>query len=131
MYGLDRILMLHPRSEDDEVFLDMYGKTNMPGVLAAGRVNRQGRILAAWGAKVNKQGVSDAVVDFNSDNTYTVHHSVGHTDYIPQLTVEDSRDVIGYFQIQPYSFKVRVTFSGQEGSAYPNAFSYVLFGDNR
>lgn len=131
MYGLDRILMLHPRSQDGDTFLDLYGKTNMPGVLAAGRVNRDGRVLAAWGAKVNKQGVSDAVVDFNSDNTYTVHHSVGHTDYIPQLTVEDSRDVIGYFQIQPYSFKVRVTFSGESGSAYPNAFSYVIFGDNR
>lgn len=131
MYGLDRILMLHPRSEDDEVFLDMYGKTNMPGVLAAGRVNRDGQVLASWGAKVNKQGIDRPEVVRNSDNTYTVYHSVGHSDYIPQLTVEDSRDVIGYYQIQPYSFKVRVTYSGQEGSAYPNAFSYVIFGDNR
>lgn len=111
--------------------LSVRGATDIPGVLAAGRVNARGQVLASWGARVKDRGTDNVRVSMISDNTYIVYHSIGHLDYVVQLTVQNSWNVASYYDITPWSFRVKMSYPGGSwGNAYAGEFSYVCIGTN-
>ena len=110
--------------------LDIFGDTNMPGILAAGKVTKWGTIDNAYGAKVNETGKVLARVERQGDNSYKVYHRIGHSNYTVQITPFDTRDAGSILEVAPTYF--RCCFYGTVDSRrYQHEFCYTCIGNNQ
>ena len=110
--------------------LDIFGDTNMPGILAAGKVTKWGTIDNAYGAKVNETGKVLARVERQGDNSYKVYHRIGHSNYTVQITPFDTRDAGSILDIAPTYF--RCCFYGtMDNNKYQHEFCYTCIGNNQ
>lgn len=106
------------------------GRTDMPGVLAAGIARTTGGVDNAFGAKVNRQGYDSAWVERQSDNSYKVYHSIGHSNYSVQVTVfGDSRDAGCVMDIQDYYFTC-CFYNPVDVYKEQQNFTYLCIGPN-
>lgn len=106
------------------------GKTDMPGVLAAGIARMIGGVDNAFGAKVNRQGYDSAWVERQRDNSYKVYHSIGHSNYSVQVTVfGDSRDAGCVMDIQDYYFTC-CFYNPVDVYKEQQNFTYLCIGPN-
>lgn len=110
--------------------LNIKGETDMPGVLASGRVSLSGSMEKAWGAKANRQGYAYPVSERYGNNLYRVYHTVGHDEYSVQITPFDTRDAACIMELTPYYFTCR--FGGTtDNKNYAHRFCYAIFGENK
>ena len=106
------------------------GKTDMPGVLAAGIARTTGTVQNAYGAKVNRQGYNRAACERQRDNSYKVYHSIGHSNYSVQVTVfGDSRDAGCVMDIQDYYFTC-CFYNPVDTYKEQHDFTYLCIGPN-
>ena len=106
------------------------GKTDMPGVLAAGIANMSGTVQNAYGAKVNRLGYEGAWCERQRDNSYIVYHSIGHSNYSVQVTVfGDSRDAGCVMDIQDYYFTC-CFYNPVDTYKEQHNFTYLCIGPN-
>ena len=106
------------------------GRTDMPGVLAAGIARMIGGVDNAFGAKVNRQGYDSAWVERQRDNSYKVYHSIGHSNYSVQVTVfGDSRDAGCVMDIQDYYFTC-CFYNPVDVYKEQQNFTYLCIGPN-
>ena len=106
------------------------GKTDMPGVLAAGIANMSGTVRNAYGAKVNRLGYEGAWCERQRDNSYKVYHSIGHSNYSVQVTVfGDSRDAGCVMDIQNYYFTC-CFYNPVDTYKEQHNFTYLCIGPN-
>ena len=106
------------------------GKTDIPGVLAAGIARTTGGVDNAFGAKVNRQGYDSAWVERQRDNSYKVYHSIGHSNYSVQVTVfGDSRDAGCVMDIQDYYFTC-CFYNPVDVYKEQQNFTYLCIGPN-
>ena len=105
--------------------LDVRGKVNMPGVLAAGRASSQGIMQYGW--KMSK--ISNLDVNKNGTGRYTITHDIGHQKYSPIIiqlgqSVFPSVDYIGNYAVE-CSF-----WEKDSGNLTDAPFSFTLIGEN-
>ena len=106
------------------------GRTDMPGVLAAGIANMSGTVQNAYGAKVNRLGYEGAWCERQRDNSYKVYHSIGHSNYSVQVTVfGDSRDAGCVMDIQNYYFTC-CFYNPVDTYKEQHNFTYLCIGPN-
>lgn len=106
------------------------GRTDMPGVLAAGIARTTGTVQNAYGAKVNRQGYTGAWCERQRDNSYKVYHSIGHSNYSVQVTVfGDSRDAGCVMDIQDYYFTC-CFYNPVDTYKEQHNFTYLCIGPN-
>ena len=106
------------------------GKTDMPGVLAAGIAKTTGTVQNAYGAKVNRQGYDYAACERQRDNSYKVYHSIGHSNYSVQVTVfGDSRDAGCVMDVQDYYFTC-CFYNPVDTYKEQHNFTYLCIGPN-
>lgn len=106
------------------------GKTDMPGVLAAGIAKMSGTVSNAYGAKVNRLGYEGAWCERQRDNSYKVYHSIGHSNYSVQVTVfGDSRDAGCVMDVQDYYFTC-CFYNPVDTYKEQHNFTYLCIGPN-
>ena len=106
------------------------GKTDMPGVLAAGIAKMSGTVSNAYGAKVNRLGYEGAWCERQRDNSYKVYHSIGHSNYSVQVTVfGDSRDAGCVMDVQDYYFTC-CFYNPVDTYKEQHNFTYLCVGPN-
>ena len=106
------------------------GRTDMPGVLAAGIAKTTGTVQNAYGAKVNRQGCDYASCERQRDNSYKVYHSIGHSNYSVQVTVfGDSRDAGCVMDVQDYYFTC-CFYNPVDTYKEQHNFTYLCIGPN-
>lgn len=105
--------------------LHFKGKTNMPGVLAAGSVNSEGAHSNKWGAKVATSSQSVT----KTTGVYTVPHNIGHSSYSVQATCHDSNRYFIWCSSRQNNYVV-INIANAAGSAVNANFDYTLVGDN-
>ena len=106
------------------------GPTNMPGVLAAGIAGAYGGVRKAYGAKVNSLGYDSARCERQSDNSYKVYHSIGHSNYSVQVTVfGNSRDAGCVMDVQDYYFTC-CFYNPVDVNKEEHDFTYLCIGPN-
>ena len=106
------------------------GRTDMPGVLAAGIAGAFGGVRNAYGAKVNRLGYDKAVCERQRDNSYIVYHSIGHSNYSVQVTVfGNSRDAGCVMDVQDYYFTC-CFYNPVDVNKEEHDFTYLCIGPN-
>ena len=105
------------------------GRTDMPGVLAAGIAKRLGSVANAFGAKVNRQGYDNAACERQRDDTYKVYHSIGHSNYSVQVTPINTRDTGCILDVSDYYFTC-CFYGPQDNWRYQHDFHYLCIGPN-
>ena len=105
------------------------GRTDMPGVLAAGIAKMNGRVSNAFGAKVNRQGYDIAFCERQRDDTYKVYHTIGHSNYSVQITPRDTRDAGCVLDISDYYFTC-CFYGTMDTDRYQHDFHYLCIGPN-
>ena len=106
------------------------GKTDIPGVLAAGIARTLGSVSNAFGAKVHRQGYDYAICERQRDNSYKVYHSIGHSNYSVQVTVfGDSRDAGCVMEISDYYFRC-CFYNPVDVYKEEHDFTYLCIGPN-
>lgn len=102
---------------------------DMPGVpLCGAMVTKSGSIVKSFGRYKNKRGEGYPRVSYSySTRTYTVYHSIPHSNYIPMLTVGNCHysDQANYRNISAYSFDVNIT--NYQMAYQQQDFSYICF----
>ena len=102
---------------------------DMPGVpLCGAMVTKSGAIVKSFGRYKKKSGASQPQVSYSySTRTYTVYHSIPHSNYIPMLTVGNCHysDQANYRNISAYSFDVNIT--NYQMAYQQQDFSYICF----
>ena len=102
---------------------------DMPGVpLCGAMVTKSGSIVKSFGKYKNKRGEGYPRVSYSySTRTYTVYHSIPHSNYIPMLTVGNCHysDKANYRNISAYSFDVNIT--NYQMAYQQQDFSYICF----
>lgn len=102
---------------------------DMPGVpLCGAMVTKSGDIVKSFGRYKNRSGKSYPQVSYSySTRTYTVYHSIPHSNYIPMLTVGNCHysDQANYRNISAYSFDVNIT--NYQMAYQQQDFSYICF----
>lgn len=102
---------------------------DIPGVLCAARVDRFGSAGAVYGKRALPVGRIKPVIEYTATNGYRVHHSIGHSHYIPFVTpsggvgamVEMGAVTDTYFEFKMYN---------RNGAAVEGAFNYQCIGEN-
>lgn len=105
------------------------GRTDMPGILAAGIAKMNGRVSNAFGAKVNRQGYDIAFCERQRDDTYKVYHTIGHSNYSVQITPRDTRDAGCVLDISDYYFTC-CFYGTMDTDRYQHDFHYLCIGPN-
>lgn len=102
---------------------------DMPGVpLCGAMVTKSGTVVKSFGRYKNKRGEGFPRVSYSySTRTYTVYHSIPHSNYIPMLTVGNCHysDQANYRNISAYSFDVNIT--NYQMAYQQQDFSYICF----
>ena len=110
--------------------LDIFGETNMPGILAAGKVTKWGTIDNVYGAKVNENGRDGARVERQGDNSYKVYHRIGHSNYTVQITPFDTRDAGSILEVASTYF-LCCFYGTTDNNRYQHEFCYTCIGNNQ
>ena len=105
------------------------GKTDMPGVLAAGIVRTIGGVDNAFGAKVHRQGYGIAFCERQRDDIYKVYHSIGHSSYSVQITPINTRDAGCVLDVSEYYFTC-CFYGTTDNDRYQHDFNYLCIGPN-
>lgn len=106
------------------------GKTDMPGVLAAGIARAFGGVKNAYGAKAHRLGYNYADCERQRDNSYIVYHSIGHSNYSVQVTVfGNSRDAGCVMDVQDYYFTC-CFYNPVDVIKEEHDFTYLCIGPN-
>ena len=105
------------------------GRTDMPGVLAAGIARTTGEVDNAYGAKVHRQGYDVAACERQRDNIYKVYHSIGHSSYSVQITPRDTGDVGCILDVSDYYFTC-CFYGPQDNARHQHDFHYLCIGQN-
>ena len=106
------------------------GRTDMPGVLAAGIARMTGTVQNAYGAKVNRQGYDIAVCEWQREGYYKVYHSIGHSNYSVQITVfGNSRDAGCVMDVKDYYFTC-CFYNPVDVYREQQNFTYLCIGPN-
>ena len=102
---------------------------DMPGVpLCGAMVTKSGTVVKSFGRYKNERGKGYPRVSYSySTRTYTVYHSIPHSNYIPMLTVGNCHysDQANYRNISAYSFDVNIT--NYQMAYQQQDFSYICF----
>lgn len=98
------------------------GVYDKPGVLASASVSSTGTSTKKWGAKTGNSTKPSA-------GTYTISHTIGHTDYTVQITPLTSARV-GYISAKN-STSVTIVMTNMSGTATDTAFDYLITGNNQ
>lgn len=122
--GENRIFELSASESDN--FLKLTGTMDMPGLLAAGRVNSSGILQTGAFGKV-----TGAVRD--SQGQFTISHSIGHTNYAINLTLYHSgtgNNLTIYYGSRTNSvFTVKIV-DPHTGNPDDREFSFAIYGSN-
>ena len=105
------------------------GKTDMPGVLAAGIARNYGGVDNAFGAKVHRQGYNRAVCERQRDDIYKVYHTIGHSNYSVQVTPINTRDAGCILDVSDYYFTC-CFYGTMDTDRYQHDFHYLCIGQN-
>lgn len=105
------------------------GKTDMPGVLAAGIARTSGSVYNAFGAKVHRQGYDTPYSERQWDNIYKVYHSIGHSNYSVQITPINTRDTGCVLDVSDYYFTC-CFYGTTDNDRYQHDFHYLCIGQN-
>lgn len=105
------------------------GRTDMPGVLAAGIARTIGGVDNAFGAKVNRQGYDSAWVERQRDDIYKVYHTIGHSNYSVQITPINTRDAGCILDVSDYYFTC-CFYGTMDTDRYQHDFHYLCIGPN-
>lgn len=105
------------------------GRTDMPGVLAAGIARTYGTVDNAFGAKVNRQGYDIAFCERQRDDIYKVYHSIGHSNYSVQVTPINTRDAGCVLDVSEYYFTC-CFYGTTDNDRYQHDFHYLCIGQN-
>ena len=105
------------------------GRTDMPGILAAGIARTIGGVDNAFGAKVNRQGYDSAWVERQRDDIYKVYHTIGHSNYSVQITPRDTRDAGCVLDVSDYYFTC-CFYGTMDNDRYQHDFHYLCIGPN-
>lgn len=97
------------------------GAMDIPGVLASASVASGGTSSRQWGAKV---GTSTKA----STGTYTINHSIGHSNFAVHITPQTASRV-GYVSARTNT-TVTIVITNLSGTATDTAFDYCLTGNN-
>lgn len=126
-YGISKHFIID--KDDPEAFVTLKGATDLPGILAGGRCDSYGTVNYQWGRYADAQGYTKARVEKIAYGKYKVHHSIGHTRYTPQVTVENvgSLASANFTDIRETYFVAMIYGSSGLRDA---AFSYNCIGDN-
>ncbi len=109
----------------DEHGVQIGEDTAFPGVLAAGVASSNGTVLKSWGAKVKQYGLDRVFVERIGTGQYKVHHSIGHSNYIPTATpFGTSAITITIFDISDYYFTLETYETGGKAK-YNSGFTYL------
>lgn len=107
-------------------FLTVKGSTNMPGILAAGRASMNGGLITTFGK-------ASSVVR-NSAGNYTINHTIGHANYIVNVT---PRSAAGWYKVHPVilgqttsSVNVCIVDSGTSNGFTDYDFDFTITGVN-
>lgn len=96
-------------------------------VLAGAQFNASGSCIRQFGRYANKVGQNSAQAGYiYATNSFTVYHSIGHSNYVPMITMSqaDAARIPAVSNIQANSFVVQ-TYSGF--SLDRASFNYVCF----
>lgn len=105
------------------------GKTDMPGILAAGIARNYGGVDNAFGAKVHRQGYNRAACERQRDNSYKVYHTIGHSNYSVQVTPINTRDAGCILDVSDYYFTC-CFYGTMDTDRYQHDFHYLCIGPN-
>ena len=105
------------------------GRTDMPGVLAAGIARTSGSVYNAFGAKVHRQGYDTPYSERQWDNIYKVYHSIGHSNYSVQITPINTRDTGCVLDVSDYYFTC-CFYGTTDNDRYQHDFHYLCIGQN-
>jgi hypothetical protein len=105
------------------------GKTDMPGVLAAGIAKTSGSVYNAFGSKVHRQGYDIAFCERQRDDIYKVYHSIGHSNYSVQITPINTRDTGCVLEVSAYYFTC-CFYGTTDNDRYQHDFHYLCIGPN-
>lgn len=105
---------------------DLRGATNMPGILISGSVASGGGFSSSWGAKKH----ATLTAQKTATGTYTVYHSVGHSDYSVQITPETDQRVYYVPSANKGTSSFIVYFRNLAGTLSDSAFSFSINGKN-
>lgn len=105
------------------------GRTDMPGVLAAGIARNYGGVDNAFGAKVHRQGYNRAVCERQRDDIYKVYHTIGHSNYSVQVTPINTRDAGCILDVSDYYFTC-CFYGTTDNDRYQHDFHYLCIGQN-
>lgn len=104
------------------------GTVEMNGTLARGEVAANGLLRWCSGPKAHRAGTEYGHSSVDGNKVYTVHHSVGHTQYAVVVTPHNTRDAGCIVEKAANYFRVR--FNGTaDMNNYHHAFDYVVEGD--
>lgn len=119
-------MLLYLSREEGLVY---HGKMDMPGVICAARIDAYKMARYFWGKRAIPKGEPTPRASRDSSGVYTVHHSIGHTNYIPMVTPQYS----GAAMVEMLDVYVdRFTFKiyNRSGSTISCAFNYQCMGEN-
>jgi hypothetical protein len=97
------------------------GVYDKPGVLASGSISSVGGTVISWGAKASNSSKP-------STGTYTINHTVGHTNYMVLITPQTASRV-GYVYAKNTT-SVTIKMTNMSGTATDAAFDYCIIGNN-
>lgn len=126
-YGISKHFVID--KDDPKTFVTLKGATDLPGILAGGRCDSYGTVNYQWGRYADAQGYTKARVEKIAYGKYKVHHSIGHTRYTPQVTVENVGSLASsnFTDVRETYFVVMIYGTNGLRDA---AFSYNCVGEN-
>ena len=103
---------------------------DMPGCVLCGGAVKNGLVYNSFGKYKNKSGdtIPRAIFDKNT-RIYRVHHSIGHTNYVPMITMAQGAwaDLPHIVSVDSYSFDVKFINSENVASQWNWDFNYVCY----
>ena len=106
-------------------FCQRVGETwNAPGVLRAARINANGGVDRVWG-----NGTPSLSSYRNSNGIYVITHNLGHTDYMPFVTMVSDWNFLYTPEIYDNYFIVKM--QSNKGSWENDYFNVMIVGRNK
>jgi len=106
--------------------LHLKGFTNLPGVLAAGKVTTAGAHELTWGAK---KAIAGQVVTKDGTGKYIVPHNIGHSDYSVQASLNSSTGERLHIA-KRNTDNVHIYTYNSSGALADAGFDYMIVGNN-
>lgn len=103
---------------------------DMPGGVLCGGAVKGGSVKNSFGKYKNKYNSNEPYAKFNrTARIYTVHHSIGHTNYVPMITMTQGvwNDLPHVVSVDRYSFDVKFINGENVASEWAWDFNYVCY----